>query len=432
MFCQSLKIIVMKKIIFLILVIKYMCVNSQQCLNFNSNNSDLPNNVTWGIYIDSLDQKWVASSSGVSQFKNGIWETFNSLNAGFPSDWIREITTTSNGDIWVASITSGVYRFNGSTWTFYNISNSNLSDNSIYDIYTDKNDKVWVATSSGLSKFDGSAWIKYNTSNVIGFPSPLIYDLDENLNSNLLISSGAQGSWQGGLGILKTANSTDVFRTPTYPIASNNLSSSLVDSSGNIWIGTDNGLSKYDVLGNSWITYNLSNSTLPSLTVTDIEIFYGDTSRVWISTNAGIASFNIIEQKWESVLNTSNSCLTINSINDIEIDSYGNVWATGIQGGLTIYNRYKVKGSVVTDIQDYHVTKNKVLQAYPNLTLGEFYLEIDGIKVITVLDNMSREVLKLPFSPSFKYDLSTLQPGNYFLKINRDTEEHTIKIVLKK
>jgi ligand-binding sensor domain-containing protein len=400
---------------------------AQNCLSYKTDNSDIPNNVTWGIYIDNLDQKWVSSTGGVSLFDNIDWTSYNSSTSNFPSNFIREVTTTSNGDIWAGSVMSGVYRLSGNTWVFYNTSNSSIPSDVIYDIFTDNNDQVWIATDNGTAKFNGTNWQIYNTSNVSGFPSLTVKDIEQNSAGKIFFSSEPQANWTGGLGVFDNGSMTAVYRTASYNIASNTVSSSVEDISGALIIGTNNGLCYFS--NNQWITFNTSNSTLPSNTITDVEIFNGDTSRIWISTNAGITSYNTVDKIWETAITTSNSCIPTNNINDLEIDQYGNVWFTRTQGGLMAYNRNTLAGPITTGIEKSNKGLSKV---YPNPTSDNFYIDADLNSDIE-LSNLSGNVLKrYSAEQNSSYSTNDLEAGTYLLSYLKDGNRISTKLVIKK
>ena len=72
----------------------------------------------------------------------------------------------------------------------------------------------------------------------------------------------------------------------------------LQDSRGFLWIGTNNGLSRYDGYALKNYTYEPFNpDTLPCATVTELEEdAHGD---IWIGTDVGLAIFRFDSEKFE-------------------------------------------------------------------------------------------------------------------------------------
>jgi streptogramin lyase len=113
-------------------------------------------------------------------------------------------------------------------------------------------------------------------------------------------------------------------------LVDNNITAVAVDSQNNLWIGTYNGVQKYD--GIKWETYNVTNTNggLVSNYITSLVI--DNVGKVWIGSNgAGISMFN--DNKWTSyTFSTTGS--SINSVSSIVIDSLNNKWFSTFGGGI--------------------------------------------------------------------------------------------------
>jgi len=115
-------------------------------------------------------------------------------------------------------------------------------------------------------------------------------------------------------------------------IASDVIGAIAFDQLGNTWIGTDNGLCKYNA--GVWTTYNTSNSGLPHNIIKSI--FIDALQNIWIGTfNGGISKYDGISwMTWDQ----DNSILGSNHVRSIESDIYNNIWI-GTTGGLgKMYN----------------------------------------------------------------------------------------------
>jgi len=111
-----------------------------------------------------------------------------------------------------------------------------------------------------------------------------------------------------------------------------------------------------------WADYKISNSGIPSNTLTCVEIDLNQ--KIWMgTTNNGVAIFD--KKEW-SYLNTSNSLLPSNNIKSIKKDDNGNIWI-GTDKGLVKYNNsilqiYSTNNSVLPNntIQDIATSGNIV------------------------------------------------------------------------
>lgn len=110
----------------------------------------------------------------------------------------------------------------------------------------------------------------------------------------------------------------------------NNINCITIDNAGNKWIGTSNGVAKFD--GTQWTNYNTGNSGLPGNSVFCITI--DSWGNKWFGTTYnGVAKYN--DSTW-TVFNSSNSGLQNDNIYALCIDGAGRKWV-GTGDGIFIY-----------------------------------------------------------------------------------------------
>lgn len=107
----------------------------------------------------------------------------------------------------------------------------------------------------------------------------------------------------------------------------------IVEESNFMWVGTSGGLVKINKLTNSSIFYNITNSGLPGNHVYSIAI--DSLGNKWIGTGNGLAKFD--GTTW-TVYNDSNSGLPGNEITSIAIDGSGNKWIGAGEDGLAKFD----------------------------------------------------------------------------------------------
>lgn len=119
----------------------------------------------------------------------------------------------------------------------------------------------------------------------------------------------------------------------TSSITSNSIRTIYEDSSGKIWIGTDKGLSIYDKTTHSFFSLsNLKNNTV-------LSIIEGPHKHFWVGTNNGIYLYNKQKNKLSlKKIITKNpkvsesKGITANHVNDLYFDSDSNLWIGTAQG----------------------------------------------------------------------------------------------------
>lgn len=125
---------------------------------------------------------------------------------------------------------------------------------------------------------------------------------------------------------LAQVNAFTVFDTTNSGIHDNAIHAVLAESNGLVWVGTDNGLARFD--GSTWVIYDSVNSDLPSNYVRCIA--RGLDGRLWVGTfTGGLAAFD--GSNWQ-VWDTGNSPLPENHVRSLGIDSSGVIWVGTVYG----------------------------------------------------------------------------------------------------
>ncbi|MEW6772523.1 MAG: two-component regulator propeller domain-containing protein [Bacteroidota bacterium] len=213
---------------------------------------------------------------------------------------------------------------NYNVFNIINTQNSNLPSDSIRDLFVN-GQKLFVCTSNGLAVFENNNWQVYNTSN-------------SGLTTNDITCCWATDSvwWIGSKnGLMKYNTSTQQWKfwnTFNSPLPSNKIRSLCLDKNNYLWIGTfsGGGLARFD--GNTWQIYTPSNSPLPSNSVS--KIFCTD-SIYWIASGGGLSKFNSIQ--WKNY-NPGNSGLNNAWVYDIIQGTNANEIWIATNNGINLYN----------------------------------------------------------------------------------------------
>src|SRR4028119_1951521 len=79
-----------------------------------------------------------------------------------------------------------------------------------------------------------------------------------------------------------------VYTTANSPLPDNQIQAIALQKSGVKWVGTKNGLARFD--GHAWYIYSTANSGLPSPNIT--AIVAGKTNDIWIGTDKELVRYN--------------------------------------------------------------------------------------------------------------------------------------------
>ena len=190
----------------------------------------------------------------------------------------------SGDELWVGTYTNGVLVLNietGSLRQYVQTQDLHSLDNpSCYALYTDKSGDVWVGTMEGLNFYNRLA----NHFERIGKTDAMVIDIDEDWEGRLWVSTEGGGLWQYN----PTAKKFRQYRHKDgddYSLPDDQVNNVMVDESGRLWIGTQNGLCRYDTEHDRFEHIRLE---VPSRNVMGI---IEDNGALWLSTERGIVRY---------------------------------------------------------------------------------------------------------------------------------------------
>jgi len=265
----------------------YFDPNGKSSLLFQ--NRDSMNNRIAAVQTDKVGNAWIAlnySDTCLVKISGMDTTVYTTTNSPLVRGTINKICFDSQNHLWIGTDV-GLYHYDGLSWRHYDTKNSQLKNNEIAGMAVDHNDVVWCGViDNGLYRYDGTTWTNYNKDNS-KLPSNLIRTLAVDSKNRLWMDSGEEDGW------------------------------------GSIGVEYGYGLTCFD--GTNWITYNRSNSKIPSNTVMDITIDKND--NIWLCTfgDVGMTMFDGISN-W-TVYNVTNSGIANNDASKITIDSKrGMLW----------------------------------------------------------------------------------------------------------
>lgn len=278
----------------------------------------LYNNEVAGIEVEQNGTKWISyvNGHGITKFDGFTWSYYAPGNGS--NQYLQSFTIDKLGNKWVVftfinASSSGciVYKFDDNNWTNQNYANNYPFDGWIGSIIVDAKGDKWCTTSRGIALLSSdNSWSHLSTFN--------------NYNGLVNRSVTAISVEANGLQWIGTYNGISRFDGKNWKnyttkdgLCSPIVTAIAIDSSGNQWIGTRDGLSRFN--GSQWTTYNTSNG-LPYNYINSIAVDHNNV--VWIGTLRGVVAFDGSSWKnyWES------DGLSSTPINSIAIDRQGNKW----------------------------------------------------------------------------------------------------------
>ena len=353
----------------------------------------ISHNNIYHIYIDAKSRIWVATFGGglnlISKDEQGKIKFINHRNNlnGYPINScyrVRYITSDYNNNICLGT-TSGLVTFNEdfvepesiffNHYTYQAGDSTCLSNNDIHYIYVTSNRDIYLATfGGGLNKIitsqnDSKLRFKhYNTSD--GLPSDVLLAISEDKSGNLWISTEN--------GLSRYNPTTDDFENYDEKefgiITSFSEAATAVSNDGEVCFGTNNGVL-------SFIPDKIKKSTFnPSIVFTDLKLF-----------NKSVRPENI----------ESKSITNIDAVSNLVFKHFENVISISYSA-LEMKNPMSVQFAYMLDgfEDNWNYVGEKRVASYTNLPHGEYVFKVKSTNGDGVWVNNERQ-MKITILPSF-------------------------------
>jgi len=356
---------------------------------FNSN-TIVDNNVR-AICEDNSGNLWIGTrDKGLTVIgKNGYRHINSSLGSNsINDDQIRRLFCDSRGIVWIGS-KYGLNSYDPKTGKFRYFSEGNLEKKTVFGITEDSERNIWLASWRGVYKYIPSQ------NRLIHF------DPEKTLKSShtrVIIHDRKQQMWVGteggGISILKSIPGRDTLivvkhlldnSSKSNTISDNRVNAIYEDREGIIWIGTGNGLDRYDPSRNKFAHFS-AESGLGEATVA--AIIEDNNGYIWVSHKKGISRVN--KKTFEARNFTLQDGLQSNEFSDGAAlkSRFSNKLYMGGNNGFNAFN----PDSIFTE------------KTLPNTVLTE--LQILNHKVVINQEINGRVVLSKPLYLTDEIDLT--------------------------
>ncbi len=292
---------------------------------------------------------WIGTDRGLSILNNS--SQFEILGSQIEKDKERDdllkgsitwITQDSNGEYWIGTKYRGLYKIDNNMNTVkryeYNQGRKDsISSNNVKSIVEIEKGKMIISTDKG---FDFINEIKSEITHNY-FEGNYITEVNSMYKDNNIIWQGTSSglySFDINTGIIKNYN--NIFNELNISIPNINVIYEDPQDSNIIWIGGsgNTGLIKFHKTKGIQNRYVSRDDDLNSLSYNDISSIQGDKKgNLWIGTNVGLNKFNIKNETFKRY--TVKDGLSNNYINGVLLDEDGNVWASTNNGLNKLYTK---------------------------------------------------------------------------------------------
>ena len=374
------------------------------------------------IAFDKVGGAWFSNDFGVIHFDGQNWELFDTSNTfywTYETDFVTMAVDENNIKYTASSSPGELWHYNDTLWDVVPLGWVGR----VYDVEVDKYNRKWV-TFEYLEPGGTEIMILSDTSMQVitsNIPGVSMYNArDIYLDDN----QPETEAWLSCSDIVHYTTDTIIKYTSEEILGFTNVhfKDICMDDTGNVWVGSDNGLLKYD-RGSAWTIYDKYNSVFPDTTDSYIVSVCKDKNgKIWAGSNRSSGGLICIDGSSWIILNVSNSPLIDGHIGSIAVDEFNNKWIAS-WGGIFIYNEDGVNIPEPTKQK----SKKKKIHVAPNPLLSdaivEFNLQSSSSTYMQVFDATGKLCYQTKLENpqigenQIKLNLANLQGGLYIIKL---------------
>jgi len=243
------------------------------------------------------------------RFKAFVFDGENSNSLS--DDHVRVIRKDRFGNLWIGTYNGGINKFNPATGKFTRYFNNpenpnSISGNQIQDIFIESDSVIWVAVfGGGLNKLSFEINSDVSTPEVTDYKNDpsIINSISDNRVYNIFKDSNGElwiGTYGGGLNKMNRAEGSFVNYKNDLK-KSNTLSDDKVlvifeDSKKTMWIGTSGGgLNKFKRETKIFTRFSQKHGLTSSVVYGILE---DNSNNLWLSTDNGIFKFDLLNERF--------------------------------------------------------------------------------------------------------------------------------------
>jgi ligand-binding sensor domain-containing protein/signal transduction histidine kinase len=265
----------------------------------NALSTDLVN----GIYADRDGILWIGNDDGLNRInrKSGLIERWTAGLNKRPI--VVSVVEDPRGHLWAGTWGNGLVRFERSTGRYKIFRHvegdrSSLSSNLIHRVFIDHAGSLWVGTSDGLNRFDPKTerFTEFKADWNSRLSQAYVAIAEDPMRNVLWL-----GTHYSGLHRLDLASGQlKIYRWKSgdpHGLRDDLVPTVHVSASGEVWVGTQNGLNKLNVDSGTFTAYDETDGLSGNAVSCILEDVQG---ALWISTNRGLSRFDPLNKRFKN------------------------------------------------------------------------------------------------------------------------------------
>lgn len=268
----------------------------------------------YGLVQDDRGFIWIGTEDGLNRYDGNQFKIFkpvrndqNSLSDGFVQVMLKD----RDGTIWIGTNSGGLEHFDPLTEHFTHFPHkpddaNSISSDDVLALFQDQKGAIWIGThGGGLNKLEFLDGGRIGTETAVKITRYHHDDRDETSLSHNVVQAISQ------------------------------------DANGQLWIGTGNGLNRFDEKEQLFHRYYHDPENPNSLSHDNVwSIYLDDQGALWIGTEGGLNRLNPVAGLFKRFLHdpTDRNSLDHDHVRAILEDKNGLLWI-GTEGGLNRFDR---------------------------------------------------------------------------------------------
>lgn len=361
----------------------------------------LSQNSVSAIAQDSKGYMWFGTRDGLNKFDGYNFKVFKTDlfdSTGLSENQIKALAADKKGMLWIGCASSGINIMNPANEKFSHLRNipgdsSSLSSDFINVILAKSDGSMWVGTEKGLNKYDPKThkFKRYYFARSGHPEADVILSLAEDNEGSLWIGTG------DGLFQLKSSGKLERYRSDIYnpfTLPSNYITALRFDPRGYLWVGSDQGLSKYFFTTGKFITYKHQIRNIKSLRDDNVQaIICIPGGSIWVGTrDGGLNIFNERTEDFTVIKKAVRDYLSLGSNNILSffMDRSGGVWVGTKGGGISRHNTSFFQYLLPTSMT-WSIFESSSGGLWIGAEEGLYRLERDAVRIRTYMPSVFKK-----------------------------------------
>ncbi|MBO1318969.1 ligand-binding sensor domain-containing protein [Acanthopleuribacter pedis] len=265
-----------------------------------------------------------------------------------PDDFVQCLHNTRGNDLWIGTRRAGLVRFDKNLKQFFPIPvfAEDADQQRIWHIVPNRRGQLWLATDRGVRILDAAHYTVLPPPRLPCAP----FDLGNSQVRTLFLDQSHHwwiGTSQGLLRYNPATKACDYYPLKPggeRPEVADQINTVLEDRGANIWVGTQlGGLYRFHEEENRFTNYRQNPRLLFTISGNDVRHLFEDLSgNLWVATRrGGVAKLNLKPSKFRKLIHREGQADSLKPglVNAIDSDDGGHIWFGMETGGLTRYNR---------------------------------------------------------------------------------------------